>query len=138
MRTSKLPRARACAALPCALRTPESLVRVQPRTPRRGPRAEGQRPRARKTLRDFWLHHANSEKALRAWFQEAEQANWSGPTAIKCRYPSASIIGNDRIVFNIRGNRYRLVVALKYELHIIYVRCIGTHAQYDKIDCLEI
>jgi mRNA interferase HigB len=94
---------------------------------------------SRKVLREFWAAgHADAEMALRAWFDEAESANWQGPGDIKKLYPSASILGKDRVVFNIRGNRYRLVVAIKYELRIVYIRFVGTHAQYDKINCLEV
>ena len=82
--------------------------------------------------------HADAEMALRAWFEEAEAAAWQGPADIKKFYPSASILGQDRVVFNIRGNRYRLVVAIKYELRIVYIRFVGTHAQYNKVNCLEV
>jgi mRNA interferase HigB len=63
-----------------------------------------------------------------------EKALWVGPEDIKARYPSASIVGTDRVVFNIKGNRYRIVVAVKYRFHAVYIRFIGTHAEYERID----
>ena len=94
---------------------------------------------SRKVLREFGaVGHADAELALRAWFEEAESADWQGPADIKKFYPSASILGKERVVFNIRGNRYRLVVAIKYEFRIVYIRFVGTHAEYDKINCLEV
>ncbi|MBF0483825.1 MAG: type II toxin-antitoxin system HigB family toxin [Candidatus Omnitrophica bacterium] len=95
---------------------------------------------ARSTLRNFWLkpEHSDSEQALRAWFEEAEKADWKRPNDVKKHYSSASIIGNDRVVFNICGNKYRLVVAIKYDFKIVYIRFIGTHKKYDKINVEEI
>ncbi len=71
--------------------------------------------------------HADAEQPLKAWHAEAEKALWEGPQDIKARYASASFIGSDRAVFNIAGNKYRLIVAIKYELRIIFIRFIGTH-----------
>jgi mRNA interferase HigB len=91
---------------------------------------------ARKTLRQFWeragLHDA--EQPLRAWFAEARKAQWKTPAAVKAQYRSASFVGSDRVIFNIHGNKYRLVVAIRYDLGICFIRFIGTHLQYDKID----
>jgi len=90
---------------------------------------------ARKTLRDFWeAGHADAEGPLSAWFAEAERAVWNSPNDIKVHYPSASILADDRVVFNIKGNTYRLIVAIKYKSHVVYIRFVGTHASYDKID----
>ncbi len=89
---------------------------------------------ARRTLRAFWEKHADAEQPLRAWFAEAKAADWKTPGAVKARYPAASIVANDRVVFNIGGNKYRLVAAVRYDLGILYIRFIGTHAEYDKID----
>ena len=93
-----------------------------------------------KKLRDFWTKPAgrDSDQALRAWYAEAKKGDWSDPHGIKCVYGTASAIGNERIVFNICGNKYRLVVAVKYEFKIFYIRFIGTHRQYDEIDVKEI
>jgi mRNA interferase HigB len=87
-----------------------------------------------KTLKDFWQTHPDAEGALRAWYLEAKRASWRGPQDIKIAYRSASILRNSRVVFNIKGNTYRLVVAVKYEIQIVYVRFVGTHAAYDRID----
>lgn len=93
-----------------------------------------------KKIKDFWSrpNSRDSEQSLRAWYAEARKGNWSSPHEIKRKYGTASIIGNDRIVFNICGNKYRLVVAVKYDFKIIYIRFIGTHKQYDVIDVKEI
>ncbi len=87
-----------------------------------------------KTLREFWKKHADIEQQLRVWYAEAEKAEWLGPNDIKVRYPSASFVGNDRVVFNIKGNKYRLIVAIRYHRKIIFIRFIGTHAEYDRIN----
>jgi mRNA interferase HigB len=89
---------------------------------------------SRKTLREFWEKHSDAEQPLKAWHAEAEKATWKSPSDIKDRYASASFIGGDRVVFNIGGNKYRLIVALKYELGLVFVRFIGTHRAYDAID----
>ncbi|NYT61879.1 type II toxin-antitoxin system HigB family toxin [Alcaligenaceae bacterium] len=75
-----------------------------------------------------------AEQPIKAWVDEANQANWTQPSDIKERYRSASILKNRRVVFNIKGNDYRLIVASAYRLGIVYVRLIGTHAEYDEID----
>ena len=93
---------------------------------------------ARRTLREYWQEHADAEQPLRAWYAEAKVAVWASPPDIKARYASASILANNRVVFNIGGNKYRLVVAIRYDLRIIYIRFIGTHAEYDKIDAATI
>ena len=93
---------------------------------------------SRATLRDFWATHADAEQALRAWFHEASDAQWATPAAIKQAYPSADILPENRIVFNIRGNHYRLIVKIHYNTSIVYIRFVGTHAEYDKIDATRV
>ena len=93
---------------------------------------------ARKTLRDFWEQHPDAEEALQAWYHDARTAVWETPTDIRQRYATASIIPNNRVVFNIRGNTYRLIVAINYPFGIIYIRFIGTHREYDHIDAATI
>lgn len=93
---------------------------------------------AKKTLRDFWTLNPDCEQQLKAWYQEAEESNWKGPNDIKQDYPSASIIGDNRIVFNVKGNRYRLIVRINYSYGMVWIRFIGTHRQYDKIDATKI
>ena len=89
---------------------------------------------ARKTLMDFWKAHANAEGPLRAWFREARGATWEEPNDVKAGYRSADILPGSRVVFNIKGNTYRLVVKFHYNTGIAFIRFIGTHAEYEKID----
>jgi mRNA interferase HigB len=93
---------------------------------------------SRGTLRDFWATHADAEQSLRAWFHEASEAHWASPVAIKGSFPSADILPDNRIVFNIKGNHYRLIAKIHYNTGIIFIRFIGTHAEYDKIDATRI
>lgn len=93
---------------------------------------------ARSTLREFWIKHPDAEEALQAWYDDAERARWKTSSDIKATYPSASFVSNNRVVFNIRGNHYRLVVHIHYNTQIVYVRFVGTHAEYDRIDVLTI
>lgn len=89
---------------------------------------------SRKTLKDFWRKHPQAEVPLKAWFAEAEKASWNTPQDIRNHYRSADLKKNNRVVFNISGNNYRLVVQINYHFKIIYIRFIGTHKEYDKID----
>jgi len=89
---------------------------------------------AKRTLREFWERHADAKGALEAWHREAKAAIWTGPADIKKAYRSADFIPGDRVVFNVKGNRYRLIVAIRYDLEIIFIRFVGTHAEYDKVD----
>jgi mRNA interferase HigB len=88
------------------------------------------------TLREFWLQPAyrDSEQPLKSWYALAKYADWDSPQAIKDQLATASFIGSNRVVFNIAGNKYRLVVKFNYPYRIGYIRFIGTHAQYDEID----
>jgi len=89
---------------------------------------------AKRTLRDFWTKHADSEQQLKAWYRETEKTNWENINDLKKDYPSASILQENRIVFNIKGNNYRLIVKFSFEYQICWIRFIGTHAEYNKID----
>jgi mRNA interferase HigB len=89
---------------------------------------------AKSTLRDFWTIHKDCEESLKSWYDEAEKSSWISPNAIKSDYPSASILQDNRVVFNIKGNSYRLVVKINYKFRILWIRFIGTHAEYDKIN----
>jgi len=90
---------------------------------------------ARKTLRDFWeAGHADAEQPLKAWFAEVERANWATMADIKARYAHASIVDAERVVFNIGGNKYRLVAKLWFPGRTVWVKFVGTHAQYDVLD----
>jgi mRNA interferase HigB len=86
------------------------------------------------TLRDYWVKHPQAEIPLRAWFADASRATWKTPTDIKAAHRNASFVGGNRIVFNIKGNDYRLVVAVHYNRGMMYIRFIGTHEEYDAID----
>jgi mRNA interferase HigB len=87
-----------------------------------------------KTLREFWTTHADAEQPLKAWFREAEAASWASFDEIKARYRSADVIPGNRVVFNIKGNHYRLIVKIHYNTGRLFIRFVGTHAEYNKID----
>jgi mRNA interferase HigB len=94
---------------------------------------------AKKALRDFWEipQYRDAEQPLKAWYTEAKKASWASSNDIKTHYRNASIVGNNRVVFNIKGNKYRLIVAIKYEMEIVFIRFIGTHHNYDQINARE-
>ena len=87
-----------------------------------------------KVLREFWEQFPDAEQPLKAWVDEARKANWTQPADIKSHYRSASILKNRRVVFNIKGKTYRLVVSVAYRFGAVYVKFMGTHEQYDAID----
>ena len=93
---------------------------------------------AKSVLREFWEVHPDAERPLRAWYREAEADDWKTPAEIKRRYPSASLLAGGRVVFNISGNKYRLIVRIRYEHHVVYVRFLGTHDKYDTIDAANV
>ncbi len=89
---------------------------------------------AKRTLREFWDLHPDSVQPLKSWFQDASNAEWESPNDIKRKYASASILKNSRVVFNISGNKYRLIVEINFPRKWIFIRFIGSHKDYDKID----
>ena len=91
---------------------------------------------ALKTIRTFWEipEYKDSERPLRSWYGTVKKADWSRPVEIKDQYANASILSGNRVVFNIAGNKYRLIVRFNYAFRIGYIRFIGTHEQYDRID----
>jgi mRNA interferase HigB len=89
---------------------------------------------AKSTLRVFWEKHRDCEQYLKTWYDTAKNAEWKSPNDIKLIYPSASIIADNRVVFNIKGNNYRLIVKFNYERQWAFIRFIGTHSEYDKIN----
>ena len=89
---------------------------------------------AKKILREFWERQSDSEQQLKTWYKEASKAIWDSLADIKSYYSKASILKNGRVVFNICGNKYRLVVQINYSRGSIYIRFIGTHGEYDNID----
>jgi len=93
---------------------------------------------SRKALREFWEEHPDAQQPLRAWLAIVKQATWKTPADVKDIYRTASFIANNRVIFNIKGNRYRVVIAIKYRYGIVYIRFVGTHSEYDKIDATTI
>lgn len=89
---------------------------------------------AKSTLREFWEKHEHSEDYLKTWYQTARTANWKSPKDIKKSYTSGSFLNDNRVVFNIKGNHYRLIVKFNYERQWAFIRFIGTHDSYDRID----
>jgi mRNA interferase HigB len=89
---------------------------------------------ARRTLREYWEQYPASEQPLKAWFREAAAAQWAGPEDVKRSYRHASILKSNRVVFNVGGNKYRLVVQINYDFRVIYIRFVGSHAAYDKVN----
>lgn len=93
---------------------------------------------ALRTLRDFWQNHASAEASLRAWYHEARIADWRSFQDIKQRYAHADVLPGNRVVFDLKGNTYRLVVRINYQSGCIFIRFVGTHADYAKIDARTI
>lgn len=89
---------------------------------------------AKAPLREFWTTHADAEPALRAWLTDAEKAQWGSLTDVTANYRTARILSDSRICFNIKGNHYRLIVKVLYQAQVVYVKFVGTHAEYDKIN----
>jgi mRNA interferase HigB len=87
-----------------------------------------------KTLKKFWAKHRHAEESLRAWYKEADDASWKTPNELKQQYRNASILSDKRVVFNIHGNDYRLIVDIEYRLKIVFIVWIGTHEEYDKLN----
>ena len=93
---------------------------------------------AKSSLRDFWITHPDCEIPLRCWYKDAVENTWLSPNDIKRDFPSASFLHGNRVVFNIKGNRYRLIVKINFDYSIVWIRFIGTHAEYSRIDALNI
>ena len=89
---------------------------------------------ALRTLRAFWEQYPSTRQALQAWYYDVKHSVWKSPMDIKNVYRNASLVGNNRVAFNIKGNQYRLVVAVNYPHGIVYIRFVGSHQEYDKID----
>lgn len=85
-------------------------------------------------LREFWIRYPDAEQPLKSWADEVKKALWNQPSDIKAQYRSASILKNRRVVFNIKGNDYRLVASVAYRYQAVYIKFIGTHAEYDAVD----
>ena len=91
-------------------------------------------------MREFWenTEYADSETSLRSWYHDAKSSDWKNSNELKLKYKSASIVGDGRVVFNIKGNKFRLVVLIDYDFQVLFIRFIGTHEQYDKINAKTI
>jgi mRNA interferase HigB len=93
---------------------------------------------ARPKLIEFWKKHPDTEIPLQLWFKKVKEANWKNINELKKEFPRADYVGNDRIVFNIKGNKYRIVVLIFFSGQKMFIRFVGTHAEYDKIDAKNI
>lgn len=93
---------------------------------------------SRRILREFWEKHPDASVPLQTWFHDVERATWNTPSDIKTAYQNASFVANNRVVFNIKGNHYRLVVVVIYRHGVVYIRFVGTHEEYDRIDVTTI
>ena len=93
---------------------------------------------AKKVLREFWRKYNDSSEQLKTWYKEASKSSWTSPSDIKSEYSKASILKGGRVVFNICGNKYRLIVEINYKREWVFIRFIGTHQEYDKIDAEKI
>ncbi len=90
------------------------------------------------TLRDFWKKHPDALEPLSAWYAVASRVRWDSPEDVKGAYRNASFVLRNRVVFNIKGNDYRLVVAMHCNRQIAYIRFVGTHRQYDQINAATV
>ena len=88
---------------------------------------------SRKTLRKFWEKHPQARQVLQAWYIDVKHANWNKPSDIRNVYQNASFLSNNRVVFNIKGNTYRVIVVVIYKHGIVFIRFVGTHKEYDRI-----
>lgn len=93
---------------------------------------------AKRTLREYWEAEPGAEQPLKSWFAVAAKADWASPADVKTMYRNASIVGRSRVVFNIGGNRYRLIVRFDYARRIGFVRFVGTHREYDRVDATTV
>jgi len=93
---------------------------------------------SRKLLREFWQRHPDAQQPLQSWYADVKHADWQTPADIKDVYRNASFVANNRVIFNIKGNRYRLIIVVQYHYGIVYIRFVGTHQEYDKIDAATI
>jgi mRNA interferase HigB len=93
---------------------------------------------SRRILREFWEIHPDASVPLQTWFHDVERATRTGPADIKAVFRNASFLANNRVVFNIKGNRYRLIVVVVYQHDVVYIRFVGTHREYDQIDAATI
>ena len=89
---------------------------------------------ARAPLKDFWMRYEDAEGALKAWLSDAEKVVWKSPNDITANYANVSILGDSRVCFNIKGNRYRLIVKVVYQAQTVYIKFVGTHSEYNQVN----
>ena len=93
---------------------------------------------AKSTLRNYWTVNMDVEQALLSWYKVATKAKWANCNEVKQQFGTCKIVGNDRIVFKVKGNNYRLIIKISYENQLIWIRFIGTHSEYDLINAKKI
>ena len=93
---------------------------------------------SRKALRVFWEEHPAARQSLQAWYADVKHANWKSPADIKKVYRSTSFVANNRVVFNIKGNKYRVIVAVQYKYRLVFIRFVGTYQEYDQVDAATV
>ena len=93
---------------------------------------------SRGTVRGYWEQHPDSKEALDVWYRKVSRETWSDPVTVRELWPRSSIVGSNRVVFRMKGNNYRLVVEVNYKQGLVYIRFIGTHAEYDRINAEEV
>ncbi len=91
-----------------------------------------------KTLKDYWVEYPQAKQALLSWYEEVESAIWNNPNELKAQYRNASVLTEKRVIFNIHGNDFRLIIDIEYRLKIVFVIWFGSHKQYDKIDAKKV
>ncbi len=89
---------------------------------------------AKQALKEFWVRHPDCMRPLQTWFKVVEKCNWKNVNEVKQVFPGVSVLQDNRVVFNIKGNDYRLIVAIRFEANIVYICFVGTHDEYSKID----
>lgn len=93
---------------------------------------------SRPALIKFWIKHPDSETPLRVWFKKVEQSKWKNINELKADFPTADYVGNNRVVFDIKGNKYRIIILVFFLGQKMFIRFIGTHAEYDKVDAKNV
>lgn len=98
----------------------------------------GMRVISKRRLIEYWEKHPDAELALKSWYEGVSKAQWRNTQDIRARYPSASFVGHNRVVFNIKGNKHRLIVAVAYQYGAVYVKFVGSPAEYSRIDAATV
>ena len=93
---------------------------------------------AKKTLTDFWIKHADAKGPMSSWYQEVSKADWNGPQDIKNEYRAVDFLEQNRVVFDIKGNTYRIICSVAYSQKAVFIKFVGTHAEYSKIDANKV